>query len=189
MAALVRLSSPTLRALGGRELLIMAGLLIIGAAIMILGACQAAEYAVLPSVLPPAVTFVGGMLAGIDVFRIVVDSQRWLGDPPGPLAAVPSSSNWMLLFGAVLCGGGGLLLAPGRLGVLPASKQNADLSKTRTGGLPKTYHANRWWMRDGSGSVLIWNDEAQAWSPWVPSRDPSLPPGWSEANSRDTQCG
>ncbi len=179
MAALMRLSSPVLRALGGRELLIMAGLLIFGVTVMILGACAAAEYALLPSVLPPAIAFMGAILAAIDVVRIYLDTLRWLGDPPGPLIAVPPSSNWALLFGAVLCGGGGLLLAPARLGVLPRTEQNPDLSQTRTGDLEKTYHANRWWMRDRSGSVLIWNDEAQGWSPWVHGKDPGLPPGWS----------
>ena len=179
MAAIERLSSPTLRALGGRELLIMAGLLIIGVAIAILGGCEAAGVSLLPNILPSIVACVGATFAVIDVVRIYLDSWRWYGDPEGPLTAVPSSSNWSLFFGAVLSGGGGVLLALGRLGVFSRAKQNPGLSKTRTGDLPKTYHANRWWMRDGSGSVLVWDDQAQAWSPWVHGRDPGLPPGWS----------
>ena len=122
---------------GGREQLIMAGLVIMGLAVAILGGCEAA----------------------------------------GPLTAVPSSSNWALFFGAVLSGGGGVLLPFGHLGVFARAGQKPDLSKTSD--VAKTYHANRWWMRDGSGSVLIWDDHAQAWSPWVHGRDPGLPPGWS----------
>lgn len=179
VAALERVTSPEVRALGEREQLVMAGLLIVGVAVIVVGACEAAGFALLPNVLPSAFVCVGAMFAGIDVFRVFMDSLRWLGDPPGPLAAVPSSSNWALLFGALVSGGGGLLMALAHLGVFPRTEQNPDLPKTRRGDGAKTYHANRWWMRDPSGSVLIWDDQAQAWSPWVHGRDPGLPPGWS----------
>ncbi len=179
IAALERVTSPTLRALGEREQLIMAGLLITGVAVIIVGACEAAGFALLPNILPSAIVCLGAMFAGIDVFRIFMDSLRWLGAPAGPLAAVPSSSNWALFFGALFSFGGGLVMALARLGVFPSTKQSPDLSETKTGDLAKTYHANRWWMRHPSGSVLVWDDQAQAWSPWVHGRDPGLPPGWS----------
>ena len=172
LAALERLSTPAVWALGEREPLIMVGLLITGVALAILGICEAAGFSLLPNILPSLIACLGAMFAGIDAVRIYVDSLRMLGAPPGPLAvAVPSSSTRLLFFGAVLSGGGGILLE--------LVKKKPDLSKTGTGDLPKTYHANRWWMRDRSGSVLIWNDQAQAWSSWVHGRDPGLPPGWS----------
>lgn len=181
MAAIERLSSPTLRALGGREQLIMVGLVIVGVTVAILGGCEAAGFALLPDLIPASLACIGAMLAGVDAARIFIDSLRWLGDSPGPLgAAVPSSTNWALFLGAVLAGGGGGLLALARLGVFPRVEQKPWVSpKARKGDVAKTYHANRWWMRDGSGSVLVWDDQAQAWSPWVRGRDPGLPPGWS----------
>jgi hypothetical protein len=182
MAALDRLSTPALRELGPREQLIMWGLLIIGIVIGILGASEAAGFALLPGVVPAAIAGFGGLAGGVDAIRIYLDTLRWLGDSPGPLAAVPSSSNWTLFVGGLLSGGGGFLLSLGRLGIFPRVKPTPDLSMTATGDLAKTHHANRWWMRDRSGSALIWDDQAQTWSPWVPGRDPELPPGWAEVH-------
>lgn len=93
LAALERLSSPTLRALGEREQLIMAGLLTTGVVVVILGASQAAGVALLPNILPSVIVCLGGMFAGIDVVRIYADSFRWYGDPAGPLTAIPSSNK------------------------------------------------------------------------------------------------
>ena len=170
MAAIERLGSPTLRALGGREQLIMVALLMIGVAIGILGACETAGFAPLPNILPSVIVCVGAAFAAIDVFRIYVDSLRWLGDAPGPLGAVPPSNNRMLFFGALLSCGGGVLME--------LARQKDGVPEAKAVDSSKTYHADRWWRRDASGSVLVWDDQAQAWSPWVDGRDPGLPPGW-----------
>ena len=183
MAAIERLSSPTLRALGEREMRIMGGLLLVGLALMIRGACEAAGISFLPDIVPSILVCLGAMYAAVDVARIYLDTLRWLGSAPGPLAAVPSSNNWLLLFGALVSGGGGVLMAI----AAEQTNRSPDRSSTSAGDVAKTYHANRWWMRDGEGSVLIWDDQAQAWSPWVEGKDPALPPGWSEASSRDVQ--
>lgn len=177
MAALERLSSPTLRALGGRELLIMAGLVIAGVAIAILGACDAAGIALLPNIFPSVIACLMGVFAWIDVIRIYLDSWRWYGDPAGPLADIPPPNNWALLLGGVLCFGGGIAMA--RLGVFARTQRSPVVSEAEACDPAKTHHANRWWMRDGSGSVLVWDDQEQAWSPWAEGRDPALPPGWS----------
>lgn len=115
------------------------------------------------------------MLAMADVVRILEDWFTFWGKKP--LAVIPNSSFLFLFFGAVLSGVGAFLLMIGSTDA--RTKQIIALSNTGPGELPKTYHADRWWMRDRSGSVLIWDEQAQAWSPWVPDTDPGLPPGWS----------
>jgi hypothetical protein len=184
-AGLDRLGTPELRALDLREQLIMAGLLLGGVVVASLGVCEAAGLTPLPDAPTSALLWLAGMLGVVDVCRIYIDSLRMLGAPPGPLAAVPSSSNWALFIGAIVSGGAAMLLGPARRGVFPGDKQDPARFRT-TGELEKTpvdrektYHADRWWMRDRAGSVLVWDDQAQAWSPWVEGRGPELPPGWS----------
>lgn len=182
-AGLDRLGTPEVRAADQRELLVMAGLVLGGAVVAVLGACEAAGLTLLPAAPTSAILWVGGMLGVIDVIRIYIDAMPLLGSAPGPLAAVSEASNWALFIGAVVSGGTAMLLGPARRGVFPGDKQDParwtpPIVRAKN-ELEKTHHADRWWMRDPSGSVLVWDDQAQAWSPWVEGRDPELPPGWS----------
>src|SRR5687768_555003 len=108
LAALDRLGTPAVRALGESERLIMFGLLIVGAAMMTLGAFELGGRPLLPSVFPSVLVAIGGVLVVIDLLRILDDYFTWWGEKP--LDVVPHSSFWFSFFGALISGGGASLL-------------------------------------------------------------------------------